>query len=84
MREPESSKDCNQDLTIFMREVEEVVRETMGDSYFKGHQHYKFEAEFDQTGKGCWRVGASAGVAFKKGQIRYCIYQGYTCQNPGV
>ena len=45
----ESSKDGDQDLIMFMREVEELVREIMGDSRFKGHQHYKFEAEFDDT-----------------------------------
>ena len=38
----ESSRDGDQDLTMFMREVEEVVREIMGDAHFKGNQGYKF------------------------------------------
>ena len=57
-----------QDLTMFMREVEEVVRGIMGGSCFKGHQHYKFEAEFDYADEKPLTsvVGgkASAGVAF--------------------
>ena len=47
----ESSRDGDQDLTMFMREVEDVVREIMEDSRFNGHQHYKFEAEFDENGE---------------------------------
>ena len=47
----ESSRDCYQDLTIFIREVEKAVREIMGDSCFKKHQHYKFEAEFGNAKK---------------------------------
>ena len=70
----ESSLDGDQDLTMFMREVEEVVREIMSDSRFKGHQHYKFEAEFDdEDRKRLWGGEASAGVAFQIGQIRYRI-----------
>ena len=44
----ESSLDGDQDLTsMFMREVEEVVREIMEDSRFRGQQHYRFEMEVD-------------------------------------
>ena len=40
---------------MFMREVEEVVREIMGDSRFEGHQHYKFEADYDdEDGERLW------------------------------
>jgi hypothetical protein len=62
---------------MFMREVEDVVREIMEDSRFNGHQHYKFEAEFDENGELLFGGEASAGVSFQIGQIRYilCIYQ---------
>ncbi len=73
----ESSMDGDQDLTMFMREVEEVVREIMGDSRLKGNQHYKFEAEFDADGERLWGGGGTAGVAFQIGQIRYIIYNRY-------
>ena len=74
----ESSLDGDQDLTMFIREVEEVVREIMGDSRFEGHQHYKFEAEYDnEDGERLWGGEASAGVAFQIGQIRYSIYSRY-------
>ena len=43
----ESYRDGDQDLTMFMQEVEDVVREIMEDTRFKGHQHYRFEAELD-------------------------------------
>ena len=54
----------------------------MGDSRFEGHQHYKFEAEYDnEDGErlwGHWGGEASAGVAFQIGQIRYSTYHRYT------
>jgi hypothetical protein len=43
----ESNRDGDQDLTMFMQEVEDVVREIMEDTRFEGHQHYRFEAELD-------------------------------------
>jgi hypothetical protein len=76
----EGSRDGDQDLTMFMREVEDVVREIMEDTRFKGHQHYRFEAELDEKGEQLFGGEASAGVSFQIGQIRYiyCIYQIYT------
>ena len=62
----ESNRDGDQDLshlTMFMREVEEVVREIMGDSSIKGYQHYKFEAELTmQTGSGCGKGNTSEAL----------------------
>ena len=59
----ESSRGGDQDLTMFMREVEEVVREIMGDSSIKGYQHYKFEAELTmQTGSGCGKGNTSEAL----------------------
>jgi hypothetical protein len=66
----ESSRDGDQDLTMFMREVEEVVREIMGDPNFKGNQSYKFEANWRRR-ETVMGGEASAGVAFQIGQIRY-------------
>ena len=73
----ESSRDGDQDLTMFMREVEDVAREIMEDSGFTGHQHYRFEAELDENGDRLFGGEASAGVFFQIGQIWYisCIYQ---------
>ena len=41
----ESSQDCDHDLTMYLREVEDIAGEIMQDSRFKGQQHYRFEAE---------------------------------------
>ena len=52
----ESSRDGDQDLTMSMREVEEVVSGSMGDSGIKGHQHYTTNSRQSltmQTGNGC-------------------------------
>ena len=45
----EGNLDCDQDLdlTMFILEVEEVVREIMEDPRFKGHQHYKMKVDAD-------------------------------------
>ena len=81
MRKSSRPGDGDQDLTIAVREAEGVVREITGDNRFKGHQHYKFQAEFDDAdGERLWGGEASAGVAFQIGQSRYFIFQGYTCQ----
>ena len=64
----ESSLDGHQDLTMFMQEVKEVVREIMGDSRFEGHQHYKFESEYDNED------GEAGGtVVGLGGQCRRCL-----------
>ena len=79
----ESSRDCDQDLTMFHASVEEVVKEIMGDSRFRGYQRYKFEAEFDYDAdrERLWAGEATAGVAFQIGnnQVFYipCIYMSY-------
>jgi hypothetical protein len=74
----ESSREGDQDLTMFMREVEnndDVVRQIMEVSIFKGYQHYRFEVELDENLE--WytifrgrRVSTSASVSFQIGQIR--------------
>ena len=42
MREP-GDKDGDQDLNLWARELEDVLREIMEDPVFKGNQNFKFE-----------------------------------------
>ena len=65
-----SSRDGDQDLSIWMRDVEEVVREIMGDTRFAGHQHFMFEAAVDEDGQRLYGGKANEGVALQMGQIR--------------
>ena len=65
-----SSRDEDQDLSMWMREVEEVVREIMADKRFSGHQHFRFEASLDDDGQRLYGGEANEGVAFQIGQIR--------------
>ena len=46
----ESHLGGDQDLTIFMREVEDVVRQIMEDTRFKGQQNYRFQVNLDDNG----------------------------------
>jgi len=83
----ESSLDGDQDLTMFMREVEEVVREIMEDSRFKGQQHYRFEMKLDECdGQRLFGGEANEGVAFQIGQIRStpCLYHVQTLFIPYI
>jgi len=36
-------RDGDQDLSMWMLDIEEVVRKIMGDERFKGHQNFSFE-----------------------------------------
>ena len=38
-----NSRDGDQDLSMWMRDVEEVVREIMRDERFKGHQNFQIK-----------------------------------------
>ena len=62
----ESHLDGDQDLTMFIQEVEDVVLEIMEDTCFKGHQHYRFQEWLDDDDG--QRV---FGRAFQIGQFRY-------------
>ena len=55
---------------MWMLDVEEVVREIMGDTRFAGHQHFMFEAAVDEDGQRLYGGEANEGVAFQIGQIR--------------
>ena len=65
-----NSRDGDQDLSMWMRDVEEVVREIMRDERFKGHQNFTFEACLQDDGQRVFGGESSAGVSFQIGQIR--------------
>ena len=69
MREP-GDKDGDQDLNLWARELEDVLREIMEDPVFKGNQNFKFEMDLDEVGKRLFGGEANAGVAFQIGQLR--------------
>jgi len=52
----ESNLDGDQDLNLWIREVEDIVREIMEDPIFKGNQNYKFEMDLDEAGKRLFAV----------------------------
>ena len=55
-----NSRDGDQDLSMWMRDVEEVVREIMRDERFKGHQSFSFEASLEDESwtMACESMGA--------------------------
>ena len=70
----ESDADGDQDLHLWARELEDVVREILEDPVFKGNQNFKFEMDLDEAGKRLFGGEANAGVAFQIGQLRCVIY----------
>ena len=70
----ESEADGDQDLHLWAREIEDVVRELMEDPVFKGNQNFKFEMDLDEAGKRLFGGEANAGVSFQNGQLRCVIY----------
>jgi hypothetical protein len=68
----EGSLDGDQDLTMFMREVEDIVRNIMEDSRLKGHQHYRCEMELDPDHRRETLVGwgGQRWRCFQIGQLR--------------
>ena len=68
----ESEADGDQDLHLWARELEDVVREIMEDPMFKGNQNFKFEMDLDEAGQRLFGGEANAGVAFQIGQLR-CV-----------
>ena len=66
MREA-GDKDGDQDLNLWARELEDVLREIMEDPVFKGNQNFKFEMDLDEVGK---RLFGGEANAFQIGQLR--------------
>jgi hypothetical protein len=67
----EGPADGDQDLDLWTRELEDVVREIMEDPVFKGNQNFSFELDVDAAGQRLFGGEANAGVAFQIGQLRY-------------
>ena len=67
----EGPADGDQDLNLWIRELEDVVRELMEDSIFKGNQNFHFEMDIDELGKRLYGGEANAAVSFQIGQLRY-------------
>ena len=65
-----NSRDGDQDLSMWTRDVEEVVREIMRDERFEGHQNFTFEECLQDDGQHVSGGEASAGVSFQIVQIR--------------
>ena len=57
----ESDADGDQDLHLWTRELEDVVREILEDPVFKGNQNFKFEMDLDEAGKRLFGGEANAG-----------------------
>ena len=66
----EGEADGDQDLNLWVRELEDVVREIMEDPVFKGNQNFSFEMDLDADGRRLFGDEANAGVAFQIGQLR--------------
>ena len=69
----EGAADGDQDLNLWIREVEDVVREIMEDPIFKGNQNFHFEMELDELGERMYGGEANAGVSFQISQLRYVL-----------
>ena len=67
----EGPADGDQDLNLWIRELEDVVREIMEDPIFKGNQHFHFEMDLDELGRRLYGGEANAAVSFQIGQLRY-------------
>jgi hypothetical protein len=75
----EGPEDGDQDLNLWARELQDVVREIMEDPIFKGNQKYSFELDLDEAGKRLYGGEANAGVVFQIGQIKYIIQYLWYC-----
>ena len=65
----ESDLEGDQDLTFWIRSLEEVLREILGDERMAGHQHFSFEMLINEDGER--EFGASNGaVSFQIAQLR--------------
>lgn len=64
----ESDLDGDQDLRFWLRSLEDVLKELLGDARMDGHQEFRFE--ISRTDEGLRRFGASTGaVSFQLAQI---------------
>ena len=65
----ESDLDGDHDLTFWIRSLEEVLKEVLGDDRMAGHQHFRFEMHTNEDGQR--EFGPSNGaVSFQIAQLR--------------
>ena len=65
----ESDLDGDQDLTFWLRSLEDVLREILCDERMDGHQDYRFEMSRNEDGER--QLGPSNGaVSFQLAQVR--------------
>ena len=67
----EGPADGDQDLNLWIRELEDVVRELMEDPIFKENRNFHFEMDINELGKRLYGGEANAAVSFQIGQLRY-------------
>ena len=65
----ESDLDGDQDLTFWIRSLEEVLREILGDDRMAGHQHFSFDMNVNEEGEREFGASNSA-VSFQIAQLR--------------
>jgi hypothetical protein len=65
----ESDLDGDQDLTLWLRSLEDVLREVLGDARMAGHQHFSFEMQINDDGEREFGASNSA-VSFQIAQVR--------------
>ncbi len=63
----EGPADGDQDLNLWISEVEDVCREIMEDPIFKGNQNFHFEMDIDELGRRLYGGEANAAVSFQIG-----------------
>ena len=70
----EGAADEDQDLNLWIREVEDVVREIMEDPIFKGNQNFHFEMDLDELDERMFGGEANAGVSFQIGRLWHVLF----------
>ena len=79
-----NSRDGDQDLSMWMRDVEEAVREIMHDERFKGHKNFSFEASLEDNGKRVYGGQANAVVLSDwSNKVRSIVVVVYPRLSPG-
>ncbi len=72
----ESDLDGDQDLTFWLRTLEDVLREILGDERMDGHQDFSFE--ISRTEEGERQFGASHGAGWLKYGVALIVCQYYS------
>ncbi len=70
----EGAADGDQDLNLWIRELEDLYREIMEDPLIKGNPNLHFEMDLDDLGERMFGGEANAGVSFQIAQLRYVLF----------